>query len=59
VRRPWDPYGRGGALVAKHLGGPVKTTGVAVPDEARGSGLIAQAITRSRLIGLDVAPARP
>jgi polar amino acid transport system substrate-binding protein len=31
----------------------------AVLDEARRSGLIAQAIERSGLIGLDVAPARP
>jgi polar amino acid transport system substrate-binding protein len=30
----------------------------AVLDEARRSGLIAQAIARSGLIGLDVAPAR-
>jgi polar amino acid transport system substrate-binding protein len=30
-----------------------------VLDEARRSGLIAQAIARSGLIGLDVAPARP
>jgi polar amino acid transport system substrate-binding protein len=31
----------------------------AVLDEARRSGLIAQAIAHSGLIGLDVAPARP
>ena len=31
----------------------------AVLDEARRSGLIAQAIARSGLVGLDVAPARP
>jgi len=39
--------------------GPVGLVGNALAlDEARRSGLIAQAIARSGLIGLDVAPAR-